>query len=144
MSEHAFEAKATIAAAPEAVWQILTDAEKYPTWDSGVVAVDGKIAPEETITVHAAINPGRTFPVKVTEFVAPQTMKWTGGMPMGLFVGERTFTLTASGDGGTVFDMREEYHGPLTAMIWGSIPDLQPSFAQFANGLKARAEQDAS
>jgi len=43
-----------------------------------------------------------------------------------------------------VFDMREEYHGPLTAMIWGSIPDLQPSFAQFANGLKARAEQDAS
>jgi hypothetical protein len=70
-------------------------------------------------------------------------MKWTGGMPMGLFVGERTFTLTASGDGGTVFDMREEYHGPMTAMIWGSIPDLQPSFEQFANGLKERAEKGA-
>jgi hypothetical protein len=143
MSEHAFEARTVIAAPPVAVWKILTDAASYPTWDSGVVAVDGTIAPDETITVHAAINPGRTFPVKVTEFEAPTTMKWTGGMPMGLFVGERTFTLTLSGDGGTVFDMREEYHGPLTAMMWRSMPDLQPSFDQFANGLKARAEQDA-
>jgi len=142
MSEHAFEASATIAAPPRAVWKILTDAESYPTWDSGVVSVDGTIAAGETITVHAAINPGRTFPVKVTDFEAPSKMKWTGGMPMGLFVGERTFTLTADGDGGTVFDMREEYHGPFTAMIWGSIPDLQPSFEQFVNGLKARAEQD--
>jgi uncharacterized protein YndB with AHSA1/START domain len=143
MSEHAFEASATIDAAPEAVWRILTDAAAYPTWDSGVVSVDGTIGPGNTITVHAAINPGRSFPVKVTDFEAPSKMKWTGGMPMGLFVGERTFTLTASGDGGTVFDMREEYHGPFTAMIWGSIPDLQPSFEQFANGLKARAEQGA-
>jgi hypothetical protein len=143
MTEHAFEASATIAAPPEAVWKILIDAEAYPSWDSGVVSVDGSISEGNTITVHAAINPGRSFPVKVTDFEPPSKMKWTGGMPMGLFVGERTFTLTASGDGGTVFDMREEYHGPMTAMIWGSIPDLQPSFEQFANGLKERAEKGA-
>jgi len=143
MSEHAFEASATIAAPPSAVWAILTDAAGYPTWDSGVVSVDGTIAEGETITVHAAVNPGRAFPVKVTEFDAPTAMKWTGGMPLGLFVGERTFTLEASGDGGTSFHMREEYHGPFTAMMWSSMPDLQPSFAQFANGLKTRAEQDA-
>jgi uncharacterized protein YndB with AHSA1/START domain len=143
MSEHAFEAITAIAAPAEAVWAILTDAAGYPTWDSGVVSVDGKIAAGETITVHAAVNPGRAFPVKVTEFVEPASMKWTGGMPLGLFVGERTFTLTPRADGGTDFSMREEYHGAFTAMIWSSIPDLQPSFTQFAEGLKARAEKGA-
>jgi hypothetical protein len=140
MTEHAFEASATIAAPPQVVWRILVDVDAYPTWDSGVVSVDGSVADGSTITVHAAINPGRSFPVKVTDFEPPTKMKWTGGMPLGLFVGERTFTVTANGEGGSDFHMREEYHGPFTAMIWGSMPDLQPSFEQFANGLKARAE----
>jgi hypothetical protein len=38
--------------------------------------------------------------------------------------------------------MREEYHGPLTSAMWRSMPDLQPSFEQFADGLKARAERE--
>ena len=143
MSEHAFEAGAMIAAAPEAVWAILQDAAAYPTWGSGVTSVEVTIAADETITVHAAVNPGRTFPVRVTQFDAPTSMKWTGGMPLGLFVGERTFTLAPRADGGTDFRMREEYHGPFTTVIWGSIPDLHPSFEQFAAGLKARVEQGA-
>jgi hypothetical protein len=49
----------------------------------------------------------------VTEFQPPRLMRWTGGMPLGLFKGERTFTLTAHGDG-TRFVMREEYTLPLT------------------------------
>jgi hypothetical protein len=40
----------------------------------------------------------------------------------------------------TDFAVREEYSGPLLPMIWRSMPDLGPSFAQFANGLKARIE----
>jgi len=142
MTEHAFEAHTVIDAPPEAVWAVLTDAAGYPTWDSGVVSVDGTIAEGTTITVHAAINPGRAFPVKVTQFDEPHAMKWTGGMPLGLFVGERMFTLTALEAGGTDFSMREEYHGPFTAMIWSSIPDLEPSFEQFASGLKAKVEAD--
>ena len=51
----------------------------------------------------------------------------------------RTFTLTAEG-GATRFDMREEYSGPMLPLIWRSMPDLQPSFDQFANGLKSRVE----
>ena len=58
---------------------------------------------------------------------------------MGLFRGVRTYTLEPNG-GGTSFRMREEYTGPLLGMIWRSIPDLGPSFKQFADGLKARAE----
>jgi hypothetical protein len=39
--------------------------------------------------------------------------------------------------------MREEYTGPMLGAIWKSIPDLAPSFQQFADGLKKRVESDA-
>ena len=60
-------------------------------------------------------------------------------MPLGLFKGVRTFRLVPEG-GATRFTMREEYTGPMLPLIWRSMPDLQPSFEQFARGLKARAE----
>jgi hypothetical protein len=135
-----FAASSSIAAAPDRIWAILTDGAHYPDWDSGVLSVDGRVAPGETITVVSAAGPGRTFPVKVTGFDPRKAMTWSGGMPLGLFKGVRTFTLTPAGDGTTRFDLREEYSGPLLPMMWRSMPDLGPSFAQFANGLKRRAE----
>ena len=109
-----------------------------------MVRVDGRIGPGEAITVVSAVNPGRTFPLRVTEFDPGERMVWTGGMPLGLFTGVRTFTLAPEGDGATRFSMREEYRGPLAPLIWRSIPDLGPSFPQLAAGLKARAEGASS
>jgi hypothetical protein len=86
-------------------------------------------------------NPERAFPVKVTSFDPPAGMTWTGGMPLGLFKGVRTFALQPE-NGATRFTMREEYTGPLLPLIWRSMPDLGPSFEQFAHGLKSRAERD--
>jgi len=134
-----YDAAATIAAPPERVWEILTDAPAYAQWDSGVQQVEGTIAPGEKIKVVSEANPGRAFPVKVTGFEPRRSMVWSGGMPLGLFKGVRTFTLTPE-DGGTRFTMREEYTGPLLPLIWRSMPDLGPSFEQFAGGLKAKAE----
>lgn len=138
-----FEAGSVINAAPAAIWAILTDGAHYPDWDSGVQRVDGRIAPGETIKVVSSVAPGRTFPVVVGDLVTNTSMTWTGGMPLGLFKGVRTFTLTPGADGSTTFHMREEYSGPLVSMMWRSMPDLGPSFAQFANGLKKRAERSA-
>ena len=134
-----YEANATITAPADKVWQILTDASGYSDWDSGVVRVEGKIAPGETIKVYSKVSPSKAFPVKVTEFHSAQKMVWSGGMPFGLFKGVRTFTLTQK-NGGVQFKMREEFSGPMLNMIWGTMPDLGPSFEQFAKGLKARAE----
>ena len=134
-----YDAAATIDAPPEAVWSILTDAPAYAQWESGVQKVDGRIAPGEKIKVVSEANPGRSFPVKVTEFEPGRSMVWSGGMPLGLFKGVRTFTLAPEGEA-TRFTMREEYSGPLLPLIWRSMPDLGPPFEQFARGLKARAE----
>ena len=136
-----FEASSQIDASPDTIWAILVDGAHYPDWDSGVVSVDGRIAMGETIKVVSAASPGRTFPVTVSEFSATRSMTWSGGMPLGLFKGVRTFTLSPGSDGTTQFRVREEYSGPLLPLMWRSMPDLGPSFAQFAGGLKRRAEQ---
>ena len=138
-----YEASSDIGADPTAVWAILVDGAAYPSWDSGVLSVAGTIGPGETIKVVSSAAPGRSFPVKVTEFVTGKAMTWSGGMPLGLFSGVRTFRLSPTASGGTRFDLREEYSGPLLGMMWRSMPDLGPSFAQFARGLKERAERPA-
>ncbi|MEO5921435.1 MAG: SRPBCC domain-containing protein [Pseudolysinimonas sp.] len=138
-TEHAFEGRATIAASPDKVWAVLVDSGRWAEWDSGVDGVDGMIEPGAKIVIRAKIAPGRTFPVKVTTFDAPRRLVFTGGMPLGLFKGVRTYTLTPAGKE-TDFTMREEYSGVMLGAIWKSIPDLSPSFAQFARGLKARVE----
>ncbi|MFN2504024.1 MAG: SRPBCC family protein [Acidimicrobiales bacterium] len=138
-----YEASAVIEAGPDTIWAILTDADRYSRWDSGVERVEGRIAPGEKIKVFAKVNPKRASPVTVTDFALGQLMTWTGGMPLGLFKGVRTFTLSPEGQGTTRFLMREEYTGPLLPLIWRSMPDLGPSFDQFAAGLKARAENGA-
>ena len=138
-----YEAEAAIKASPERIWAILTDAAGFGEWDSGVVRVDGRIALGEKITVISKVNPGRAFPVKVVELVPNQKMVWSGGMPLGLFKGVRTYALARQADGTTKFTMREEYTGLMLPMIWRSIPDLGPSFQQFASGLKRKAEGSA-
>ena len=88
-----FASNTKIEAAPEAIWRILTDAAGYPDWNTTVSRVDGRIALGEKVTVHAKVAPGRAFPVKVVALDAPRRMVWSGGMPLGLFKGERIFEL---------------------------------------------------
>ena len=137
----AFSASTTIEASPESIWEILTDAPRYPEWDPGVDRIEGRIAAGEKITAFTKLSPGRAFPVKVTEFVPGRKMTWAGGMPLGLFKGERTFTLTPQGNGAVEFTLREVFSGPLLPLIGRSLPDLTLSFEQFAAGLKRRAER---
>ena len=136
----AYDATSVIEAAPATIWAILTDAPSYSRWDSGVISVDGRIAPGEKLRLVSEANPKRTFSLKVTEFRPGERMTWEGGMPLGLFRGVRTFSLSPQGNG-TRFTVREQYTGALLPMIWRTMPDLGPSFQKFATGLKQRAER---
>jgi len=135
-----YEATSTIAASPEAVWAVLSDGAGWPGWESGVDAVEGRIAMGETITIRSQAAPGRAFPVTVTRFDPPACLRLRGGMPLGLFRGVRTYEVSEGADGQAAFRMREEYSGPLLPLIWRSMPDLGPSFQRFADGLKQRVE----
>lgn len=134
-----FKASTTINASPDKIWAILTDASAYPEWEPSVSRIEGRIAPGETLKVHSKLSPGRTFPVKVKEFTPGQRMTWEGGMPLGLFKGVRSFTLTPEGEA-QHFELREVFSGPMLFMIGPSLPDLTRAFQDFCAGLKARAE----
>lgn len=136
-----YEVSRHIAADPAAVWRVLTDGDALVAAGTGVARVEGAIAAGSTFTIYSEAVPGRGFKTRVTELTEPHSMEWTGGMPAGLFRGVRRFTLTPAGDG-TDFSMREEFTGLMLPLIWRTMPDLQPTFDQFADGL-ARASETA-
>jgi hypothetical protein len=137
-----YEASTTIEATPDEVWAVLADGPGWADWDSGVISVDGELAPGSEIRLVSSVSPTRTFKLKVTAFEPGHRLELSSGMPLGLFTGVRGYDLEPVA-GGTRFTMREEYSGPMARMITKSIPDLQPSFDQFVTGLKARVEAAA-
>jgi hypothetical protein len=134
-----YEASAVIDAAPEKVWSVLLATAQWPEWDPSCEKIEGTVVLGAKIKAFSKLSPGRAFPVKVSALVANERMVWSGGMPLGLFKGERTFILTRDGER-TRFALREEFSGPMLALIGGSIPDMTEAFRGFAAGLKARAE----
>jgi hypothetical protein len=137
----AFSVKINIKAAPETVWKILTDASRWLEWNTTVTRIEGTIAPGEKVTVYSKVNPGRAFPLRVSEFNPPRRMVWSDGSPL-FFKGERSYNLVTKPDGSVDFEMREVFSGLMAPLITRTIPDLQPSFDAFAAGLKKRAESN--
>ena len=134
-----FRITRTIAAAPHVVWAILTNAETLSCGDFGIITLKGPIAAGARIKLTSSADPKRTFALRVTMPDPGRRMMWSGGMPFGLFTGQRTFTLVETG-AGTQFMMEEQFMGPLRHLIGKSIPDLNPSFNAFADGLQHHAE----
>jgi hypothetical protein len=135
-----FKASTTINAAPEKVWAILTDTPAWPEWDPYCIKIEGQVALGAKLKAFNKLSPNRAFGVKVTELSPNQKMIWSGGMPFGLFKGERSFTLRSAGGGKTEFTLHEVFSGPMLKLIGGSIPDMSDAFREFAAGLKKRAE----
>jgi hypothetical protein len=130
----------SIAAPAQRVWELLVDAPAYTRWNASVVSVEGPIELGRTIKLVSAVNPGRTFILKVSAMDPAHRMVWAGGMPLGLFTGTRTFAIEPAGVG-CRFSMSEVYTGPMSGLIFKSIPDLNDSFKQFAECLKTAAER---
>jgi hypothetical protein len=135
-----FEAATRIDASPAVVWDLLVDVRGWRDWNSGVDRVEGRVALGERLTLYATMIRTRPFSVTVTEIRPQEAMRWRGGLPFGLAVIERTYHLDRQDDGGTVLTVREDHTGPLAALLGRTTPDLNPSFRQFCEGLKARAE----
>jgi len=130
-----------INASPAAVWAILTDTARYAEWNPEIIGVEGQFALGQRITARVRLGSGaiRRVPMRVTAFEAPHRMEWTGGLPFGLFVGRRTFTVTPAAEGAE-FRLHLRMSGPLASMIGKSVGDRQPEVDSFAAGLRDRAE----
>lgn len=132
---------ATIDAPAEVVWNVLTAAPDYASWNPEIVGVDGSFAAGARVKVHVRLGSGavRRVVERIAVLEAPRRMEWVGGLPFGLFVGRRTFTVEPRGRG-TEFRMDLHMSGPMAALILKSVGDRQPEIDRFASGLKQRAE----
>ncbi len=131
--------KTTIQATPEKLWSLLTDAAAFPSWNSTVSQLDGKIADGQVLALRVPSAPKRVFKPKVAIVTPGRVMTWSDGMaPM--FRGVRTFTLTPVTGGATEFSMSERFSGLMLPMIKGSLPDFGPVFETYAADLKRAAE----
>lgn len=127
----------TIDAPPAAVWKLLTDAQHYPDWNSTIVSLKGNIRPEGKLELVSTLDPSRTFKLKIKDFTPPTRLVW------GDALGQRTYTLSATKEGQTLFDMTERIGGPIFPLFASRIPSFDASFEQFAADLKAAAERAA-
>ena len=128
----------TIAAKPEKIWALLTDAANFPKWNSTVSSIEGQIAQGQKIKVRVP-STDRVFNLKVSGVDPARRMVWSDGMaPM--FKGVRNFALTSKPDGSTDFQMTESFSGLMLPMIAGALPDFVPVFETYVADLKKAAE----
>ena len=137
-----YHVRRDIAAPPATIWTILTDAKRLSNGSFSILRIDGQIALNQSFKLWSEVDPKRAFPIKVAVMEPETRMEWHGGMPFGLFLGNRQFMLGPS-ETGTQFIMQETYSGPMKPLITRFIPDLQPSFEKFADALKQMAEANA-
>jgi hypothetical protein len=129
----------TINASKEKIWEILTDFEKYPEWNSFIKSVSGDVKVGNQIVIKLQ---GMTFKPVVLNFKENSELKWLGHLWFkGLFDGEHKFKLTDNGNGTTDFEQSENFSGILVKLFSKSLDkDTKNGFEQMNKELKLRAE----
>jgi hypothetical protein len=129
-------------ASPEQVWSVLADGAAYAEWNPEIIGIDGRLALGKTIRARVRLGSGavRVVTQRVVVFSPPDRMEWVGGLPLGLFVGRRIYTVTQRA-AGVEFDLRAQMSGPLAPLILKSVGDRQAELDSFTRALKARVEQ---
>ncbi|NNE30695.1 MAG: SRPBCC domain-containing protein [Saprospiraceae bacterium] len=128
------EVSIDIAAGPQTIWDLLTDAENFASWNSTVVSLKGNIQLGEKIELVSTLDPERTFKLKIKEMAPSQRLVW------GDFLGKRTYQLTKNING-TTFYMHEKIGGFMFPLFAKKIPSFDESFEAFARDLKKAAVQ---
>ena len=124
-----------IAASPETIWKLLTNAETFSSWNSTIVELSGKIAAGEKIVLRSILAPDRKFKLKIKDFEPHTRLTWGDAM------GTRTFILSPKSNGVTRFSMSETIGGPIFPLFAKMIPPFDDSFNQFAADLKKATEE---
>ena len=141
---HVLHTEIDIEAAPETVWQVLTDLENYSEWNPFIVEARGEVAVGQKLVNRLQPPGGRAMTIKpaVTAFEPSQTFEWLGrlGIP-GVFDGRHRFDLKPTADGQTRLVHSEQFDGVLVRLFRKSLDtQTRDGFEAMNFALKARAE----
>jgi uncharacterized protein YndB with AHSA1/START domain len=131
------EAEIEIAAPPEAVWEVLTDLARWPSWNPDVKSMSFEGAVAEGSEFRWKAGPG-TITSTLRRVERPRLIGWTG----------RTLGTNAvhvyrlePRDGGTRVHTEESFAGPMARLARGPLRSmLRKSLATGLERLKARVE----
>lgn len=142
-----FEARVEVAAAPEEIWAVLADFDRYGEWTAFQGSLKGQAAPGRRIRVTARPRPGKVQVswFRITAAEAPHLLCWCFDYfwPR-LIVGERYHIIKPRGHGAdrrTTVRMGERFRGPLLWLLAGQLRRRgNTGFQQHLALLKARVE----
>jgi hypothetical protein len=137
--------KIEINAPPSRVWQILTDFEKYPTWNPFINKISGTPARNEKLEVHMPDPRGGTMILTPTVLVAEKDreLRWLGRSEGDTFNGEHHFLIEPIEDNNKVhFTQSEKFTGSMVAPLEGWLDTaVKQNFEDMNRVLKQRAEE---
>lgn len=107
-----------LTAAPESVWQVLTDFAEYPNWNPFIRKVEGELRVGQVLEFTVATGPDSAI-VSRAQILAldeQRRLVWGGSAPLGLFRGEHTFLIHGGGSG-VRFENNERFTGLLAPVL---------------------------
>jgi hypothetical protein len=134
-----------INALPSKVWQVLTDFEKYPTWNPFIKKISGIPARNEKLEVHMPDPRGGTMIFTPTVLVAEKDreLRWLGRSEGDVFNGEHHFLIEPIENNNKVhFTQSEKFTGSMVASLEEWLDSaVKQNFKDMNRALKQRAEK---
>ena len=134
-----------IAAAPDRVWQVLSNFSAYPQWNPFIVRAEGHAEVGSRLTLRMQPVGGRAVTLRPTVIDADEgrRLRWRGRVGIrGIFDAEHVFILESLGDGRTRLSQTERFTGVLVPLMAKSLDRRTlPAFRAMNDALRRRAEQ---
>ena len=128
-----------VPAPPAIVWEVLTDVEAYPQWNT-LLSVTGDLAVGNAVsaTLSGPGLPTVPFSPTITEVSPERELRWESEL-FGV-AAEHAFLLEPTDSGGTRFAQREVITGPLAGTLVGGFERrMRRGFEQMNIGLRRRS-----
>jgi hypothetical protein len=135
-----------INAPPSRVWWVLTDFEKYPTWNPFIKKISGIPARNEKLEVHMHDPRGGTMVFTPDVLVAEKDreLRWLGRSEGDAFNGEHRFLIDPienNNNNKVRFTQSEKFTGSIVASLEGWLDTIvKQNFEDMNRALKQRAE----
>ena len=128
-----------ISATPTAVWETLTDFEKYPSWNPFITSVEGDFVVGRKVKINAG---GMNFKPEVLVFNEAKEIRWIGKFLFkGLFDGEHIFKIIDNKNGSVTFKQEEKFTGILVGLFAKKLDtETKSGFEQMNLRIKERSE----
>jgi hypothetical protein len=135
-----------INAPPSRVWQVLTDFEKYPTWNPFIKKITGVAARNEKLEVHMPDPGGGTMIFTPTILVAERDreLRWLGKSEGDLVNGEHHFLIEPieNNNNKVHFTQSEKFSGSMVPSLEGWLDTaVKHNFEDMNRALKQVAEK---